>query len=44
MHYTNFGNPKEESGTARIFAQKAIRSIIEVQPKINSLSDLVMLL
>jgi len=44
MHYTNFGNPKEESGTARIFAQKAIRSIIEVQSKINSLSDLVMLL
>ncbi len=44
MHYTNFGNPKEESGTARLFAQKAIRSIIEVQPKINSLSDLVMLL
>jgi len=44
MPYTNFGNPKEESGTARLFAQKAIRSIIEVQPKINSLSDLLMLL
>ena len=44
MSYTNFGNPKDVSGPARIFAQKAIRSIIEVQPKINSLSDLVMLL
>ena len=44
MHYRNFGNSKDESGTARLFAQKAIRSIIEVQPKINSLSDLVMLL
>jgi len=44
MQYTNFGNPKDVSGTARLFAQKAIRSIIEVQPKINSLSDLVMLL
>ncbi len=44
MSLTNFGNPKDVSSKARVFAQKAIRSIIEVQPKLNNISDLLMLL
>jgi len=44
MSLTNFGNPKDVSSTARLFAQKAIRSIIEVQPKLNNISDLLILL
>lgn len=44
MSLTNFGNPKDVSSTARLFAQKAIRSIIEIQPNLNNISDLVILL
>lgn len=44
MSFSTFGNSKDFSNNARIFAQKATRSIIEVQPNVNNIADIVVLL
>lgn len=44
MSFSSFGNSKDISINARIFAQKATRSVIEVQPNVNNIADIVVLL
>lgn len=44
MSFTSFHNSKDISKNARIFAQKATRSVIEVQPNVNNIADIVVLL
>ena len=44
MSISNYDNKKILTKVARIFAQKVARSIVEVQPNVNNLADIIVLL
>lgn len=44
MSFSSFGNSKDISCSARIFVHKATRSIIEVQPDVSNIADIIVIL